>query len=89
MLQDPKQSHLSQPGREPLENAPSSADWYLVAVLWCANVFAFVDRQSLPLLVGPIEQDLHISDTEMSLLIGFAFALTGASAFGIQKSGAA
>jgi len=75
MLQDPKQSHLSQPGREPLENAPSSADWYLVAVLWCANVFAFVDRQSLPLLVGPIEQDLHISDTEMSLLIGFAFAL--------------
>ena len=75
MLQLPEQPHLSQPGREPLGIAPSFADWYLVAVLWCTNVFAFVDRQSLPLLVGPIEQDLHISDTEMSFLIVLAFAL--------------
>src|SRR3974390_1327761 len=75
MLQLPEQPHLSQPGREPLGIAPSFADWYLVAVLWCTNVFAFVDRQSLPLLVGPIEQDLKISDTEMSLLIGLAFAV--------------
>lgn len=75
MLQDLQKSHLSHLERGPLENAPSLADWYLVAVLWCANIFAFVDRQSLPLLVGPIEQDLHISDTEMSLLIGLAFAL--------------
>ncbi len=72
---DPEQPHLSQPARESPGRVPSRADWYLVAVLWCANVFAFVDRQSLPLLVGPIEQDLHISDTEMSLLIGLAFAL--------------
>lgn len=75
MLQDPKQSHGSHLEQGPFENAPALADWYLVAVLWCANIFAFVDRQSLPLLVGPIEQDLHISDTEMSLLIGLAFAL--------------
>lgn len=54
---------------------PVFADWYLVAVLWFANVFAFIDRQSLPLLVIPIERDLRISDTEMSLLIGLAFAL--------------
>ena len=75
MLEDPKQSFHSDPQHEPPQNVPALADWYLVAVLWCANVFAFVDRQSLPLLVGPIEQDLHISDTEMSVLIGLAFAL--------------
>jgi MFS family permease len=75
MPQDPQPPQPSAPGRASPVDAPSRADWYLVGVLWCANVFAFIDRQSLPLLVGPIEQDLHISDTEMSLLIGLAFAL--------------
>jgi len=79
MHHDPRESHDSRtpfdPEQSSLQSAPALADWYLVAVLWCANIFAFIDRQSLPLLVGPIEQDLQISDTEMSLLIGLAFAL--------------
>lgn len=33
----------------------------------------YLDRGILSLLVEPIKQDLHISDTQMSLLIGFAF----------------
>jgi len=36
---------------------------------------SFVDRQILSLLVGPIERDLRISDTQMGLLQGFAFAI--------------
>ena len=36
---------------------------------------SFVDRQILSLLVGPIKHDLHISDTQMGLLLGFAFAI--------------
>jgi MFS family permease len=49
--------------------------WYVVAVLMVAYVFSFIDRQILNLLVGPIRSDLGISDTQMSLLMGFSFAL--------------
>ena len=49
--------------------------WYTLAVLIVAYVFAFLDRQILSLLVGPLEHDLHITDTQVSLLQGFVFAL--------------
>jgi MFS family permease len=39
-----------------------------------AIVFSFLDRGILTLLVEPIKADLGISDTQMSLLLGFAFA---------------
>ena len=55
---------------------PSSrAAWYAVGVLTAAYLVSFVDRQILALLIEPIRQDLEISDTEVSLLGGFAFAL--------------
>jgi MFS family permease len=40
-----------------------------------AYVFSFVDRQILNLMVRPIRSDLGISDTQMSLLMGFSFAV--------------
>lgn len=49
--------------------------WYVVGVLMLAYTISFIDRQILNLLVGPIQRDLGISDTEMSLLAGLAFAL--------------
>lgn len=49
--------------------------WPVVALLMAAHVLSYVDRQILNLLVGPIRADLGISDTEMSLLMGFSFAL--------------
>ncbi len=49
--------------------------WYVVGILVLAYTFSFIDRQILSLLVGPIKRDLGISDTEMSLLQGFAFAV--------------
>ncbi len=49
--------------------------WYVVAVLTFVYVFSFIDRQILNLLVKPIRRDLGISDTQMSLLMGFSFAL--------------
>jgi MFS family permease len=44
-------------------------------VLTLANTSAFVDRQILGLLVGPIRRDLGISDAQMGILYGLAFAL--------------
>jgi MFS family permease len=49
--------------------------WYVVAILMLAYVFSFLDRQILNLLVTPIRRDLQISDSAISLLLGFAFAL--------------
>ncbi len=40
-----------------------------------AYIFSFIDRQILALLVQPIRRDLGISDTQMSLLMGFSFAV--------------
>jgi len=49
--------------------------WYVVAVLLFAYMVAFVDRQILSLLVQPIKRDLGVTDTQISLLAGFAFAI--------------
>lgn len=49
--------------------------WYSVSVLVIAYLFSYVDRQILSMLVGPIRADLHLSDTQVTLLHGLAFAL--------------
>ena len=47
--------------------------WYVVVVLFLGYTFAYIDRQCINLLVEPIKADLQISDTQISLLQGFAF----------------
>ena len=49
--------------------------WYVAAVLILIYTISYVDRIMLTLLVGPIRQSLQISDLQLSLLHGFAFAI--------------
>jgi MFS family permease len=49
--------------------------WYVVVLLTLAYGFAILDRVAISLLVQPIKADLHISDTEIGLLQGLAFAI--------------
>jgi len=49
--------------------------WYVVIVLLLAYVLAFIDREIIALLVPDIKASLQISDTQMSLLLGGAFAV--------------
>ena len=49
--------------------------WYVVTVLMLVYTLSFVDRQILSLMVKPIQADLHVSDTQVGLLQGLAFAL--------------
>jgi MFS family permease len=49
--------------------------WYAVVVLAVCYAFAILDRSILSLLVVPIERDMGINDTQMSLLSGLAFGL--------------
>ncbi|MFV0277025.1 MAG: MFS transporter [Parahaliea sp.] len=53
----------------------SRYSWVVVLVLVLVFVTAFLDRQILSLLVDPIRVDLNISDSQVGLLQGFAFAL--------------
>ena len=47
----------------------------MLALLFVAYVFNFVDRQILAILLQPIKEELKVSDTAMGLLTGIAFAL--------------
>ncbi len=49
--------------------------WTVVAILIATAVLSYTDRQVLSLLVDPIRGDLGISDTQISLLLGTAFAV--------------
>lgn len=49
--------------------------WYVVVVLMLTYMVALIDRQILSLMIDPVRIDLVLSDTEISLLHGFAFAL--------------
>jgi MFS family permease len=58
----------------PAAKAPAYS-WYVLGVLCVAGLVSSVDRQILNLLVEPIKRSLAITDTQISLLQGFAFAL--------------
>ena len=62
----------------PLDDAPyprRGYAWTVVAILIGTAVLSYTDRQVLSLLVDPVRRDLGISDTEVSLLLGTAFAV--------------
>lgn len=74
--------HEADPDASPTEPVAAGATtvsmfkaWYLVAILMVIYVFSFMDRSLLGLLVGPIKESLGISDFQISLLMGFSFAL--------------
>ncbi|MFZ9872481.1 MAG: MFS transporter [Steroidobacteraceae bacterium] len=49
--------------------------WLTVALLFIAYIISFVDRMIIGLLVEPMKKDLQLTDTAISLLHGFAFAI--------------
>ncbi len=60
-------------GSAPLLPSRGQAN-YALCVLLLAYVFSIMDRQILTLLVGPIQQSLHVNDAWMGMLHGFTFA---------------
>jgi MFS family permease len=67
---------------KPLDTAPaaSSTDWpsgarawYALIILTIALMVATIDRGILTLLVAPIKADLRLSDTQFTVLHGWAF----------------
>jgi MFS family permease len=54
---------------------PSATAWWTLAVLVGLSAVSYVDRQIISLMVGPIRAYLNVSDFQISLLQGIAFAL--------------
>src|SRR5258708_4989161 len=52
--------------------------WVACAILFLGCTLAFMDRGIISLFVIPIQRDLHLSDTQISLVLGFAFAVFNA-----------
>ncbi|MFN9973402.1 MAG: MFS transporter, partial [Phycisphaerae bacterium] len=46
-----------------------------MALISLASMIGYLDRSLLTLMVAPVRADLGISGTEMSLLLGLAFAV--------------
>jgi len=49
--------------------------WYVVGVLTVISIVSFLDANILALLVDPVKRDLGINDSQMSLLLGFGYAV--------------
>ena len=52
---------------------------YLLFILFLVGLLNFIDRQILLILIEPIRRDLGLSDTQIGLLTGFAFAIVYAT----------
>ena len=52
-----------------------TSGWITVAFLTIAYLFSFIDRWILGLLIEPIKADLGLTDTQIGLLLGPAFAI--------------
>ena len=62
------------PSTEPAYPNPVYA-WYVVILLLITYIFAWLDRQILSYLIGPIKASFELSDTQIGLLLGPAFAI--------------
>lgn len=54
---------------------PASRAWTVIAILWLVTLFSQLDRQLPALLVKPLKSEFGLSDTQFSLLQGYAFAI--------------
>jgi len=53
----------------------SPAAWRALATLTVINLFCYMDRMALAILMEPIKAELRLSDGQLGLLTGLAFAL--------------
>jgi predicted MFS family arabinose efflux permease len=62
------------------DEAPSAHAYYVLAMLFLVLATSLIDRNILGILLEDIKADLQISDTQLGLLTGPAFAVTNALA---------
>lgn len=58
-----------------MEYPSAGRAWYAIVIFYLAYTLAFLDRQILAFLVGPIRADFHVTDFQFSLIQGLAFVI--------------
>ncbi len=58
-----------------MEKQNNKQGWTVVIILMIAYTLSFLDRNILTFLVEPIKEDMNLSDTQVSLLLGASFGL--------------
>jgi len=48
--------------------------WYVLGVLTFVSFFAYMDRMAIAILIEPIKADLDLTDSQLGLISGLAFA---------------
>lgn len=66
---------MTQPNNATESPPDERYGWYVVFILILAYTLSYVDRQILTLMVEPIKASLQITDVQISLLHGLAFAI--------------
>ena len=64
-----------QGGSARAEPIVTTRSWIAIGILLLMTVLSYIDRNIMSLMVDPIKADLGLDDIQMSLLLGFAFAL--------------
>ncbi|MCR5879599.1 MFS transporter [Phenylobacterium sp. J367] len=73
---DARERPADRPGGAPAPPAPGAGAWWMVFVLFTFYLMSYVDRTIVAHLVGPLKQSLSLSDFQMGLVLGPAFAVT-------------
>jgi len=63
------------PSQAPSQPPSDAYARYVLGVLFLVGVFALVDRQIFGMLIEPLKQEFHVSDTWLGLASGLSFAL--------------
>ena len=67
--------HAAPPATAERAHISNFYAWYVVVLLTIAYCFNFIDRQILGIVSQDLKADLQLSDSQLGLLKGFAFAL--------------
>ena len=74
MEQTARAENLAASGPEAAQ-PKSGYRFFVLAMLILVYTFNFIDRQIIGILAGPIKAELGLSDTQLGLMGGLAFAL--------------
>ncbi len=66
---------MQSTNRDNTDYPPRAAAWSTLAILGLTFMVSYLDRSILILLVEPVKQELLLSDTQIGLLTGLAFAV--------------
>lgn len=72
----PMNAPVDKVSSDPQPERMRLASWWMLAVLLSLYILSLIDRGAIGLLVVPIQQDLGLSDVQMAMVLGPAFAIS-------------